>query len=550
MSLRSELVPPIPEETVRVAEAVFPKGNIYMRMRDELGTFYQDEQFVSLFSLRGQPAESPWRLALICVMQFVENLSDRQAAEAVRARIDWKYALSLELTDAGFDYSVLSEFRARLLKGGMEKELLDTMLRAFEAHSLLKQRNQQRTDSSHVVAAIRALNRLESVGETLRAALNSLAAAAPQWLQRIAHPDWFDRYGRRIEEYRLPKGKVARQELAETIGADGMQVLNAVYSEDSPAWLREIPAVETLRRSWVYQYYVREGQVCLREAKDLPPASLRFDSPYDPEARYGTKRDIHWIGYKVHLTETCDEDAPHVITHVETTIAPQSDVGMTTPIHEALADKNLLPREHLVDGGYVDAEALVSSQRDYQVNLVGPAKPDIHWQAHQEEAYSIDRFEIDWQARMVTCPQGQTTKYWKPTKDAYGNDVICIRFSRPGCQRCKSRALCTRSEKESRSLTLRPQAQHQALQETRQRQETLEWTKHYHKRAGIEGTLSQGMRGFGLRKARYLGLAKTHLQQILTATAINLVRVDAWLIGTPLAKTRASPLKALHPSVI
>jgi transposase len=218
MSLKPELVPPIPEETKRIAKDSFPKGNTYMRMRDELGTFYQDEQFASLFPPQGQPAESPWRLALICVMQFAENLSDRQAADAVRARIDWKYALSLKVTDSGFDFSVLSEFRTRLLDGGMEQELLDTMLTIFQEHGLLKQRGKQRTDSSHVLAAVRRLNRLESVGETLRATLNSLAVASPEWLAQIAHPDWFDRYGKRIEEYRLPKGKDARRELGEIIG--------------------------------------------------------------------------------------------------------------------------------------------------------------------------------------------------------------------------------------------------------------------------------------------------------------------------------------------
>ena len=221
MSLRPELVPPIPEETKRVARNTFPKGNTYMRMRDELGTFYQDEQFASLFPPQGQPAESPWRLALICVMQFAENLSDRQAADAVRARIDWKYALSLELDDSGFDFSVLSEFRTRLLDGGMEQGLLDTMLTIFQEHGLLKQRGKQRSDSSHVVAAVRGLNRLESVGETLRATLNSLAVAAPEWLSEMAHSDWFDRYGKRVEEYRLPKGEDARRELAEVIGVDG-----------------------------------------------------------------------------------------------------------------------------------------------------------------------------------------------------------------------------------------------------------------------------------------------------------------------------------------
>ncbi len=428
----------------------------------------------------------------------------------------------------------------------MEQELLDTMLTIFQEHDLLKQRGKQRTDSSHVVAAIRGLNRLESVGETLRATLNSLAVAAPEWLAQIAHPDWFDRYGKRVEEYRLPKGEDARRELAEIIGVDGMILMDAVYSADSPDWLREIPAVETLRRAWVHQYYVIEGQLRLRKAADLPPASLRFDSPYDPEAHYSTKRDIHWTGYKVHITETCDKDTPHVITHVETTIAPQPDVKTTETIHKALSEKGLLPSEHMVDGGYVNSELQVNSQAEHQVELVGRVKEDIHWQTKDEHAYSIDTFDIDWEAKTVTCPQGQTTKYWKPAKDANGNDIIVIRFSRPGCRDCESRSRCTRAKKESRSLTLRPQAQHEAIQKARKEQKTPQWKERYNKRAGIEGTISQGVRRFGLRQARYIGLAKTHLQNTLTAAAINIARIDDWLTGTPLAKTRISRFKAME----
>jgi transposase len=114
MSLHLRRVPPVPEETARIARAAFPQGNIYIRLRDELGPIYEDEAFTNLFAIRGRPAEAPWRLALVTVMQFAENLSDRQAADAVRSRIDWKYALSLELTDPGFDHTVLCEFRGRL----------------------------------------------------------------------------------------------------------------------------------------------------------------------------------------------------------------------------------------------------------------------------------------------------------------------------------------------------------------------------------------------------------------------------------------------------
>src|SRR5262245_11013936 len=161
MSLHPQAIPAVPEETMRIARAAFPHGNVYMRMRDALGTIYADQLFVSLFPVRGQPAEAPWRLALTTVMQFAECLSDRQAAEAVRSRIDWKYALSLELTDPGFDHTVLSEFRTRLVAGQAEQLLLDTELARLRERGLLKPRGRQRTDSTHVLATIRVLNRLE-----------------------------------------------------------------------------------------------------------------------------------------------------------------------------------------------------------------------------------------------------------------------------------------------------------------------------------------------------------------------------------------------------
>src|SRR2546421_864559 len=221
MSLRAFPGSPIPEDTVRVARAAFPKGNRYMQMHDALGSIYSDGQFAGLFSQTGQPAEAPARLALVLVLQFAEGLSDRQAADAVRGRIDWKYALALELTDPGFDASVLSEFRTRLLQRGAEPLLQEPLLRRLEERDLLKARGTQRTDSTHILAAIRTLNRLELVGETMRYALNRLAAVAPTWLQTQLQPGWLERYGARVENYRLPKTEAARQRLAGTIGADG-----------------------------------------------------------------------------------------------------------------------------------------------------------------------------------------------------------------------------------------------------------------------------------------------------------------------------------------
>ena len=276
MSLQPQTTDPVPDETQRVARAAFPKGNRYMRMRDELGEVYTDGLFAELFPRRGQPAKSPGRLAWVTVLQFAEGLSDRQAAEAVRGRIDWKYVLGLELTDPGFDYSVLSEFRERLVTGQTESALLDELLTRLQQRGLLKARGQQRTDSTHILAAVRQLNRVEIVGETLRRALNELAALVPDWLKVLAPPDWFTRYGRRFEQMRLPKERAERERLLETIGRDGLALLEAVRTAPQAKQLQQLAGVEFLRRMWIQQYWLEvdadgRSQLHLRADDNQPP---------------------------------------------------------------------------------------------------------------------------------------------------------------------------------------------------------------------------------------------------------------------------------------
>ncbi len=546
LSMQPQPIDPIPEETARVARAAFPKGNPYMRMRDELGVFYQDAQCAALFPVRGQPAESPWRVALVLVLQYAEGLSDEQAATAVRGRIDWKYALSLELTDPGFDASVLSEFRSRLVAGSAEPLLLDTMLERFHAKGLLKARGRQRTDSTAVLAAIRTLNRLECVGETLRHALNSLAVVAPDWLRPQLDPAWAERYGPRVDEYRLPKGQAERTALAEQIGRDGVRLLTAIYAPTAPAWLRLVPAVETLRRVWVHQCYAprEDGTTRWRTGDDLPPAAQMINSPHDPEARYTSKRSTCWIGDKIPLTAACDPDAPHVITHVQSTPAP--DRAQLPAIHRALAHKGLLPGEHLADAGYPDAGILVSSQREHGVRVIGPVLPDNQWQAQSAEACDVGCFTIHWEEQRAFCPAGHASVRWSPSTDNRGQEMIDIQFSGQSCAACPQRARCT-TARHGRRLSVRPKEQHLALQAARQFQASAAFQEHYNVRAGVEGTLSQGLRRCELRRARYIGVAKTHLQHVLTAAALNLVRVAHWLEDPRFAQTRRASFLHLVP---
>ncbi|MBC6478258.1 MAG: transposase [Hormoscilla sp. GM7CHS1pb] len=293
-------------------------------MYEQLGQLYTDNDFESLYPRCGQSAMSPAKLALVTVMQFAEGLTDRQAADAVRSRIDWKYALGLEITDSGFDHTILKEFRERLIAKEKENLLLEKMLLILSSQKLVKARGQARTDSTHVLAAIRHLNRLELVGETLRQALNELATHAPTWLLTQIGTDWFDRYGSRLDEYRLPKDKTERSQLALTIGTDGHHILQAVDEATNLPQLRELKTVKILRSVWVQQYVFVKGKLLWRDRKTtgMAPNKQLIESPYDPEARNATKRDTNWTGYKVHLTETCDENSPHIITNVETTPAP------------------------------------------------------------------------------------------------------------------------------------------------------------------------------------------------------------------------------------
>ena len=546
MSLKPQVVYLVPEDTARVARAIFPNGHPYLRMYDALGTIFQDRDFVALFPPDGQPAHAPVRLALATILQFAEGLSDRQAADAVRSRIDWKFLLCLELTDPGFDHTVLSEFRSRLLDHNAELLLFDTVLARLREVGLLKRRGTQRTDSTHVLAAVRALNRLECVGETLRATLNSLAIVAPDWLRAHSDPRWVDRYGPRVEECRLPQSAAARQAHAAQIGADGYTLLTAVFADTAPRWVREVPAVQTLWRVWIHNYQRTAGTVQWRTPDNTPPSSGLICSPYDPDAHYAKKRETTWIGYKVHVSETCDDDAPHLITHLETTPASAEDVFSTTPIHAALHTKDLLPAVHLVDTGYVDAAGLVTSRRTYGVDLYGPAHVDTHWQAQAGQGFASHHFRIDWDQQQATCPEGKTSVSWTPTRDTRGKEVIKIKFASGDCRACPQREHCTRAADGRRMLTIRRQDEYLALQAARQRQATEEFKVAYRRRAGIEGTLSQGVRSFDLRRSRYVGAAKTHLQHVLIGTAINLVRVGHWLADEPRAKTRQSAFVRLH----
>jgi Integrase core domain len=267
--------------------------------------------------------------------------------------------------------------------------------------------SRQRTDSSHVLAAVRALNRLELVRETFRHTLDVLASAVPSWMLAHARQEWVERYEGRTDEVRLPKSKEGQQQLADTIGGDGQALLAAAYAVDAPPWLREVPAVDTLRRVWLQNYLPTEAGVRWRTTDDgIPKASQFLSSPFDLDAHLGRKNTTGWVGYKVHLTETCEDNAPNLITHVETTAAPMADGEVTPRVHRALQEQRLLPQIHIVDTGYLDAELLVTTDAEYGVQLLGPTRHDHRWQTRAAAGFGAEHFRIDWERREAICPQG------------------------------------------------------------------------------------------------------------------------------------------------
>src|SRR5215467_7249105 len=303
------------------------------------------------------------------------------------------------------------------------ERLLDKLLVRCRTMGFLKARGQQRTDSTHVLAAIRVMNRLELVAETLRAALNVLATVAPTWLQELAPLAWYERYGKRIEDTRLPQGQASRDAYAQMVGEDGFALLDALEAPETPESLRALPLITTLRQTWQRHYERASGEgatpnhpamssVRFKRNQELPPAAEAIESPYDPEARYRHKCDTQWTGYMVHVSETCEPTAPHLLTQVYTTPAMVHEALCTDPIEQALVDKGVPPQEHLVDAAYISAELLVHSRQTHGIDLLGPTRQNASWHTKVDGAYSVDQFTVDWEQQTVWCPQGKQAVSW------------------------------------------------------------------------------------------------------------------------------------------
>jgi transposase len=372
--------PEVPEQTARAARAAFPKGSLPMRVRDELGPVFQDADFFGAFGARGRPRIAPSVLMLVTVLQFVEQLTDRQAVEAVAGRIDWKYALGLALDDPGFDHSVLVECRARLVDRDLSRLAFDRLLERCRELGLVKPGGgKQRTDATHVIAAVRDLNTMELAGQAVRA------------------------------------------------------LIDAIYAQHSElSWLSELRQVSivcmVMRQTFVVHTDIRGREVMRRRDADtdgLPSAQQRLASPYDSDARWAAKgSELFWLGCKLHLTETCDDpadetngterQAPNLITNVHTTDTTAPDNAATVPIHQDLAARDLTAAKQYLDSGYPCVPNVLAARREHGITMITPLLGDSSHQARTRNGYSRRDFTIDYETRTTTCPQGQSSAHWNP----------------------------------------------------------------------------------------------------------------------------------------
>jgi len=520
MSLQWMLSRTVPADTYALGQILFPATNLYRQIGDRFDDLFPLEViFTLLYEATGRGAIPPLLMSLVTVFQAWEKVPDRLAAECVVSRIDWKYALHLPLTYLGFHFTDLTAFRARLTSRGEERLVFDQVLSKLKDAGLVKKGGKARTDSTHILAVVEHLGRMELVTESIRVALQAVSVLVPAWVeQRIPSP-FRDVYGERQAEYGLSDNQV-QQKLIQA-GRDGLWFL-AQWDRAVPVAPDQVPsAVETLRTVLAQQFPGGDPQ---SPAPKRPSGRDVIESPHEPEARRGTKRSISWTGYKAQVTETCDAERPHLITDMDVTNALANDSPELPKIQERLQRQDTTPEEHHVDAGYMSGENLVTSAQK-GITLMGKPLADTQGPKGFQQA----DFQIDETAHQARCPAGQTSTYWhEDPAPANGDAPIDIRFDGATCQQCPFYGQCTSSPR-GRSLHLHPYRK--ALTERRLEAQMEAFLIKIRVRAGVEGTISQLVRGTGTRCARYRGQVKVRLQAFFAAVAINLKRVVSWWVA-------------------
>ena len=515
MSMQTPFATVIPEETRRVVDPLLPADSVYRLIGNEIDQIIRDEDFLDMYATEGRPAVNPVVLALVSVFQFLEKLPDRSAAEAAVMRMDWKYALRQNLTWTGFHYSDLCNFRKRLLEHGREWVVFERLVAYLRERGYIKERGKQRTDSTKIIGLVARLSRLELVWETIRVAVRALVDVDEPWVRKHLPVSFVDNYRRRRWDYRLSKAEIRRR-MGEA-GQEGYWLLDQVDAYGSGR-LKALAAVKQLRRVLEEQFTRGEDG----ETKPRPPGQAKGDvitTPHDPEVRYGRKGGQGWVGYKLQVTETAGEES-RFITDVEVVPAMRQDNQCLTAIQERLVQREIHPGKQYVDQAYMSGRHIAESLakgidlRGY-VREGNPTKP---------EGFRLRDFEIDIAQRRAICPAGKKQTRWARAKPGVKSLIAYhVGFGKQ-CQSCPyfGPELCT-DKPGGRHLGVN--AYHDLIQARRSEAGTEAFKQEMKIRAGIEGAISEMVRGHGLRRSRYRGRRKNQLQVLFVAVAANLKRL-------------------------
>ena len=510
----------MPTETERIGQKLLAENDVYRLIGDRLFAQLNEAEYADLYSSEGKPGISPILLAFVSVFQFMEKLADRQAVRALQMRLDWKYALHLPLEYEGFDFSVLSEFRDRLIKGQAEGRVFEKLVEQIRALGLIKEHGKQRSDSIAMLTKVRRLCRLETVVETLRLAIVAIVNTDRAWSEAILPPNWEEKYGERFVRQRYSEKEW--QEYEEQIGENGQWLLERLEKGSAPAEVQNLPEVQVLKTVWTQQFRTEAGKMVYTDLKKYD-GHTQIQSPHDPEARYSRKRHFEWVGDKVQLTETEDAGYPHIITDIVATSSNRTDYEELPAIQARLEQRDCKPAEHYVDAGFMSGPNLESSQKKH-IDLIGPLPTVVTPQDLLPDGITHADFQFDANNHMVTCPKGHIAR--NPSQ--VGNS-LCFHFPQSTCAACELRARCC-TGKGGRTIGM--SAYYALTEAARERQQTAAFKKDYHQhRSGVEGSLSALVRGQGMRVARYIGSKKRHLQAVFSGCAANLQRTARWLAG-------------------
>lgn len=467
----------------------------------------------------GRPAVDPVMLAGVTLLQFMERVPDRVAAEHVVFHLGWKYALDLELTYGGFHPTVLVYFRDRLEQKKAERVIFDCVLELLIEMGLVKRKGKQRLDSTHILGYVKEMSRLECAVETLRVALEALGKAVPSAERPEFWGTLWALYVQSEVDWRLSKAE--RQSRYRQCGSDMEELLEWIKGRGGQ--FSELEAVQQLlRRVFEEQFEVVQGK--LQPTRKRPARSIQ--NPHDPDAHFADKGKRQWVGYKVHVVETVDpsrlakvkgEAGENFITEIVTTEAAQDEMaGLAEALKEEESHRGIKPEALYADGGYV-TERTLSEAEGSGIELLGPTRPDPH-----PGPYNADAFVVDIETKRAICPLGNPSTQWSRIRDTYmGTEYYRIEWGSQ-CDRCPVQRQCTRSKSGRRILVVG--LRHDLVQKRREEMRQADFSRKMHPRNGIEGTLSELVRGHGLRRTKYRGFSRVRLSHYLMGAACNVKR--------------------------